>query len=106
MKHAARYAMQRIHPRHIQDKFYLSRLLELYLEALEKSPMQVALRALAYNSQIPESVFRRLANLHRNPEDAPNINAEDYHILFSNIMFRYPTIKIWLEADGNIFFEM
>lgn len=68
--------------------------------------MQVKLRALAYNSKIPESIFRRLMNLHRNPEDAPNINAQDFHILFSNIMFRYPTVKIWLQDDGDIFFEM
>jgi len=98
--------MKRIYPRRIQDKYYLSRLLELYLTTLEKSPMQVTLRALAYNSQIPESIFRRLMNLHRDPADAPNINAEDYHILFSNIMFRYPTVKMWLQDDGAVFFEM
>ncbi|MCW5923186.1 MAG: hypothetical protein KIS77_12620 [Saprospiraceae bacterium] len=98
--------MKRIYPRQIKDKFYLSRLLEQYLTTLEESPMQVKLRALAYNSKIPESIFRRLMNLHRNPEDAPNINAEDYHILFSNIMFRYPTVKMWLQDDGEVFFEM
>ncbi len=98
--------MKRIYPRQIKDKFYLSRLLEQYLTTLEESPMQVRLRALAYNSGIPESIFRRLMNLHNNPEDAPNINAEDYHILFSNIMFRYPTVKMWLQDDGEVFFEM
>ena len=98
--------MKRIYPRQIKDKFYLSRLLGQYLTTLEESPMQVRLRALAYNSQIPESIFRRLMNLHNNPEDAPNINAEDYHILFSNIMFRYPTVKMWLQDDGEVFFEM
>lgn len=98
--------MKRLYPRQIKDKFYLSRLLEKYLITLEESPMQVRLRALAYNSKIPESIFRRLMNLHNNPEDAPNINAEDYHILFSNIMFRYPTVKMWLQDDGEVFFEM
>lgn len=98
--------MKRIYPRQIQDKLYLSRLLEQYVTTLEESPMQVKLRALAYNSKIPESIFIRLMNLHRNPADAPNINAEDYHILFSNIMFRYPTVKMWLQEDGQIFFEM
>lgn len=98
--------MKRIYPRQIQDKFYLSRLLEKYLTTLEESPMQVKLRALAYDSRIPESIFRRLMNLHNNPADAPNINAEDFHILFSNIMFRYPTVKMWLQDDGEIFFEM
>jgi hypothetical protein len=98
--------MRRIYPRQIQDKFYLSRLLEKYLTTLEESPMQVKLRALAYNSKIPESIFQRLINLHHDPADAPNINAEDYHILFSNIMFRYPTVKMWLQDDGEVFFEM
>lgn len=68
--------------------------------------MHVTLRALAYNSGIPESVFRRLMNLHRDPADAPNIHAEDYYILFSNILFRYPTVKIWLQDNGEVFFEM
>ena len=98
--------MKRIYPRQIKDKFYLSRLLEQYLTTLDESPMQVRLRALAYNSQIPESIFRRLMNLHHNPEDAPTIHAEDYHILFSNIMFRYPTVKMWLQDNGEVFFEM
>lgn len=98
--------MKRIYPRQIQDKFYLSRLLEQYVTTLEKSPLQVTLRALAYNSDIPESIFRRLMHLHHNPADASNINAEDFHILFSNIMFRYPTVKMWLQDDGEVFFEM
>lgn len=85
---------------------FLSRLLEQYLAALEQSPMQVRLKALAYDSQIPESVFQRLVLLHRNPEDSLNINAEDFHILFSNILFRYPTVKMWLLDDGSVFIEM
>lgn len=85
---------------------FLSRLLEQYLAALEQSPMQVRLKALAYDSQIPESVFQRLVLLHRNPEDVLNINAEDFHILFSNILFRYPTVKMWLLDDGSVFIEM
>ena len=68
--------MTRIYPRRIQDKFYLSRLLEKYLATLAESPMQVTLQALAYDSKISESIFRRLADLHQNPADAPNINAE------------------------------
>ena len=98
--------MKRLYPRRIHDKFFLSRLLEQYLQVLANSPLQVPLRALAFNSQIPESVFRRLMDLHRNPADAANIDARDYHILFSNIMFRYPTVKMWLQDDGEVFFEM
>jgi len=97
---------KRLYPRQIQDKIFLSRLLEQYLSALADSPMQVQVKTLAYDSQIPESVFQRLRLLHRQPEDAPNINAEDFHILFSNILFRYPTVKMWLQDDGTVFIEM
>lgn len=98
--------MKRLYPRQIQDKFFLSRLLEQYLAVLAESPLEVKLKALAYDTRIPESIFRRLMDLHRTPSDAVNINANDFHILFSNIMFRYPTVKMWLQDDGEVFFEM
>lgn len=98
--------MKRLRPKHIQDKFFLSELLERYLEVLQNSPLEVRLRALAYDTRIPESVFQRLMNLHRNPEDAPYIEASDYHILFSNIQFRFPTVRIWQDNEGNIVFEL
>ena len=98
--------LKRIYPARIQDKFYLSRLLDLLLRTLETCPLQVHLRALSYDAQIPESIFKRLQNLYRQPEDSPNITAQDYHILFSNILFRYPTIRLYEQDDGSIFFEM
>jgi hypothetical protein len=98
--------MKRLRPRQIQDTFFLSQLLELYLQTLIDSPLEVRLRALAFDTRIPESVFHRLMNLHRNPEDAPHIEAEDFHILFSNIQFRFPTVKLWLDDTGEVFIEM
>lgn len=44
--------------------------------------------------------------LYRNPEDAVHINAEDFHIVFSNIMFRFPTVKMWLTEHGEVLFEL
>ncbi len=98
--------MKRIYPARIQDKFYLSRLLELLLHTLANSPLQVQLKALSYDAQIPECIFQRLQNLHRTPDDAPNITAEDYHIVFANILFRYPTIRMFEQPDGSVFFKM
>ena len=98
--------MKRLRPRNFQDKLFLSRLLDLYLQALMDSPLEVRLKALAFDTRIPESVFQRLMHLHRNPEDAPNIDAEDFHILFSNIQFRFPTVRLWLDEQGEIFIEM
>lgn len=98
--------MKRLRPNHIHDKFYLSRLLELYITTLQESPLELRLKALAYDSRIPESIFQRLMALYRTPEDAENITVEDFHILFGNIMFRFPTVKMWQMDDGEIVFEM
>ncbi len=98
--------MKRLYPAKIQDKFYLAKILEQLIQTLESSPLQVPLKSLSFDTQIPESIFQRLQNLHHNPADAPNINAQDYHILFSNILFRYPTVRIFELPDGSIFFKM
>ena len=98
--------MKRILPQQLKDKYYLSRLLELYITTLQESALELRIKGLAYDSQIQESIFHRLVNLHRNPEDAENLNAEDFHIIFSNIMFRYPTVRMWEMNDGEVVFEM
>jgi hypothetical protein len=98
--------MKRLYPRRIRNKFFLSRLLEQYLTRLETSELHISLKMLAYNSEIPEPVFNRMVQLYRNPGDAPAVQTGDYHIVFSNIMFHYPTVKIWLQEDGSVFFEM
>ncbi len=100
------HRLKRIRPSQIQDKFYLSRLLELYLTTLQESVLELRIKGLAYDTGIPESIFHRLMSLYRNPEDAPNIHATDFHILFTNIMFRFPTVKMWATRDGEIVFEM
>ena len=98
--------MKRLRPHQIQDKNYLSRLLELYITTLQESPLELRLKGLAYDTRIPESIFHRLMGLYRNPEDAVHINAEDFHIVFSNIMFRFPTVKMWLTDQGEVLFEL
>lgn len=98
--------MKRIYPARIQDKFYLSRLLDQLLQILEACPLQVRLKALSYDAQIPENIIRRLQMLHLNPNDADNITAKDYHIVFANILFRYPTVQLYELPDGAVFFKM
>lgn len=98
--------MKRLYPYQIRDKLYLSRLLELYVTTLQESPLELRLKALAYDTGIQESIFQRLMDLYRQPEDEPNIQAEDFHILFRNILFRFPTVKMWLADSGEVFFEM
>ncbi len=98
--------MKRIYPARVYDKFYLSRLLGQLIQVLETCPLEVRLKALSYDAQIPESIFHRLQNLHVNPEDADNITARDYHIVFANIFFRYPTVQLYELPDGTVFFKM
>jgi len=95
----------RIYPRRISDKFALSRLLEQYLAVLAEPPLSADLHKLSYEVQIPEAILLRLAALHRHPEDAPNLTAQDFHIVFSNIMIRFTALKIWQLEDGEVFFE-
>jgi hypothetical protein len=98
--------MKRLRPRAIRDVFYLSRLLELYITTLQESPLELRLKGLAYDTRIPESVFQRLMGLYRNPADASNIRPEDYYIVFANIMYRFPTVKMWLTDEDEVVFEM
>jgi len=98
--------MKRIFPRSIHNKFQLSYILEQYLGALHDSPMHVPLSSLAFETRIAEHVFQRLLNLRLDPKDAQNIQAEDFHIMFSNLQFRYPTLKIWELEGGEVFIEM
>ena len=98
--------LKRIWPHRVQDLFYLSLLLRRYLDAMAHSPLQVDTARLAHESKIPLPVFERLANLQENPEDAAHITAEDFHIVFKNVLFRYPTVRIWADTHGDIYIEL
>ncbi|MEY3249077.1 MAG: hypothetical protein RL742_1120 [Bacteroidota bacterium] len=98
--------MRRLRPRSLRDKKRLSELLDLYLRTLRESPLQVTLRRLSYDSGIPERILYRLASLHRNPADETQIRLEDYYIVFANIQFRYPTVKMYACSDGSVFFKI
>ncbi|MCS6929689.1 MAG: hypothetical protein NZM43_09350 [Saprospiraceae bacterium] len=97
---------RRIHPRQIQDKFYLSRLFDELLKTLENSALQVDSKTLSFDTQIPEHVLERLRNLHRNPQDALHIHARDYHVIFPHILIRYPTVRMFELPDGSFFFQL
>jgi hypothetical protein len=95
--------MTRLYPKTIRNKAFLSRLLEFYLVSLENSPYQLTLRNLAWDTQIPENVLRRLLNYYRTPEDLHSITTTDFYIAFSNIMIHYPTALMWWDLDGQVF---
>lgn len=97
---------KRINPKEIKDLIVLSQLLRRYLDALQAPPFNIPLSTLSVDARIDQSIFQRLLLIEQNPEDAQNIRPEDYHILFSNITFLHPTLKMWRDSDGSIFFEM
>ena len=94
-----------MYPRAFQDKILLSKALEMYLSALESAPLHARVEELAFDTRIPAEIFRRLAQVHRHPEDQVHVQACDFHVLFSNLMFRYPTLRLWLLRNGEIFVE-
>ena len=98
--------MKRLRHRNISDLLFLSLMLDTYLKALQASPLHVQLSALAYDARIPASVLQRLVDLQRNPDDAAHIRASDFHTVFANTLFRYPTVKLWQLSDGSIFVEI
>jgi hypothetical protein len=98
--------MRRLRPRSLRDKIRLSELLDLYLRTLLESPLQVTLRRLSYDTGIPERILCRLASLYFNPADETQIRLEDYYIVFANIQFRYPTVKMYECSDGAVFFKL
>ena len=98
--------MLRLYPKTLQNRVFLSRLLEYYLVALQDSPHQLSLRNLAWDTHIPESVLLRLLNYYRTPEDETVITAEDFHIAFANIMVHYPTVRLWWDVDGQVYVSM
>jgi hypothetical protein len=98
--------MQRIKPKNIQDPALLSRILEVYLTELEQSPHALTLRNLAWDTQIPENVLRRLLDYYRTPADTYIIYASDFHIAFANIMVHYPTVTLWWDLDGEVYVAM
>ncbi len=98
--------MHRIHPSRIKDKFYLSALLEQYLRVLAESPLQMPLHALSHDTGIPEVVFARLTDLHKDRADAANISVADFYVVFANVMFRFPTVRMYAMQNGALHFEL
>jgi hypothetical protein len=85
--------MKRIHPHALHDVGELSALLDQLL------------KILSYDTGIPESIFRRLTAVHRHGQPDPEVSAQDYHILFANILFRFPTLRMFKTSDGKVFFK-
>lgn len=98
--------MNRIRLSAIRDPLKLSKILDQVLACLETSPLQVPLKTLSYDTGIPETIFHRLQYLHLHPETPPAVAPQDYHILFAQIFFHYPTLKLFELEDGSLYFKL
>ncbi|MDX2135849.1 MAG: hypothetical protein SFV52_13755 [Saprospiraceae bacterium] len=96
---------QRFHPARCRDVCRLSITLDRILSRLEGEPIGLTCRALGYDTGIPESVWTRLREAHRRPDMAEGVTEKDFHIAFANLLFRYPTIKLWTTSEGAVFLE-
>jgi len=97
---------QRVKIRDITDIRALSSLLERYLNMLHDAPYHLSLKSLAHDTHIKESIFQQLIQIQHLKDLDTEVTPEDFHIVFSNICYLHPTIKMWQRSDGTIFFEM
>jgi hypothetical protein len=101
-----RSSPQRVNIRDITDTKALSRLLERYLNILYEAPFYTSLKTLAHDTHIKESIFQQLIQIQDFEHAGSEVTPEDFHIVFSNISYLHPTLKMWKNSDGTIFFEM
>jgi len=95
----------RVYPARCRDIRQLSSLLDTVLRRLEDEPLRLSRRALGYNTGIPEIVWTKLCAVHQCPETATGVSREDFQVAFANLLFRYPTLKLWMEDDGDVIVE-
>lgn len=96
--------MKRIYPHRLHDCARLSALLGCYLDVLADSPLHVNLTRISVDTDIPVAVLQRLRDCRQQvPSQDSEVTATDFHILFANLLFRYPTVKIWEENQDFIF---
>ena len=98
--------MKRVYPKQIRDVRRLSEVLHALLSTLRQSPLQVTLRALSYETGIPEPIFQMLQDAHQQVEFPPALRAEDFHIVFANILIRYPAVRVYSAGDKGVFFVL
>jgi hypothetical protein len=88
----------------IDDARYLSQILELVCYHLQYHHA-VTLYALAFDTGVPEVVWRILLSEHRHEVASPEVHAADYHMVFEQLLLVYPKIQLWLQ-DEAVFVQM
>ncbi len=100
------YAPKLVKIQDIDDVKMLSYLLERYLNVLQEAPFHISLKTLAHDTHIKESIFKQLVQIQYLKDEKTEVRPEDFHIVFSNISYLHPTLKMWKDPDGAIFFEI
>jgi hypothetical protein len=96
----------RIYPARIYDPLQLSALLSALLKALAEPPLEQHLDTVSHVSAIPKDILQRLVDLQYQPDDAVHVKAQDFHVVFANILFHYPTVRMYGDVEkGEFIFE-
>jgi hypothetical protein len=100
--------MKRLYPHHIHDCRQLSAILSRYLDTLQGAPLRIGMTQISAATAIPVSIFQRLRNCQTpTAVEDTEVTPTDFHILFANLLFRYPTVKMWEdEEDHTVIFEL
>lgn len=97
----------RFYPSQCRDVATLSLLLDQYLALIAGPPFLCSLQTLSYNAGIEAATLNNMAQAHHDLALHPTLTPQDFHLIFSHLMFRYPTVKIYQQPNSmEIFFEM
>jgi hypothetical protein len=94
--------MKKINHHQIKNIQSLSTLLDQILQTLASTDLRVTLKHIAYDTQISEQTFEILRSLNENPDLIDEFKTDDFYVVLSSVLFRYPTLKIWVDEKTDL----
>jgi hypothetical protein len=94
--------MKKIKHHQIKNILSLSTLLDQVLQTLANTDLRVTLKHIAYDTQISEPTFEILRSLNENPDLVDEFKTDDFYAVLSSVLFRYPTLKIWVDEKVDL----
>jgi hypothetical protein len=94
--------MRKIKHHQIKNILSLSTLLDQVLQTLATTELRVTLKHIAYDTPISEPSFEILRSLNENPDLVDEFKTSDFYAVLSSVLFRYPTLKIWVDEKADL----
>jgi hypothetical protein len=85
-------------PYRVQNSAFLSQLLEIWCYQLQYH-FAVTLPMIAYDSGVPEVIWKRLIRYYLHPAKDPDVQVEDLHDVFYRLWLLYPQTQFWAQDD-------